>query len=155
MGSNRYAQMIKDKNENIVAMLSIESIGYYSDQKNSQKYPFPFSFFYPDTANFIGFVGNLTSASLVREAIGSFRHHAQFPSEGISAPSWTRGVHWSDQWSFWRQDYPAIMITGTALYRNPYYHTAGDTPAVIDYSSTARVVHGLSLVIKDLAGRGR
>lgn len=151
MGSFYYAKSLKAKNEKVVAMLSIESIGYYSDKKYSQRYPFPFGFFYPHIADFMGFVGNLSSRSLVHKIIGSFRHHAQFPSEGIAAPSWITGVGWSDQLSFWRHGYPAIMVTGTALFRNPHYHTAGDIPETLDYPRTTRVVSGLFFVIMDLA----
>jgi hypothetical protein len=43
------------------------------------------------------------------------------------------------------------MITGTALYRNPFYHTPGDTPDKLDYDRMTRVVHGLAAVVRDLA----
>jgi Zn-dependent M28 family amino/carboxypeptidase len=67
-------------------------------------------------------------------------------------PSWVPGVWWSDHWSFWRQGYPAIMITDTAPFRNPFYHTAQDTPDKLDYGRMARVVDGLEAVVVDLAG---
>jgi len=151
MGSVRYVRGAVGRGEKIVAMLSLETIGYYSDEPGSQRYPFPLSFFYPDTGDFIGFVGNLRSQSLVRRVTGSFRQHAQFPSEGLAAPGWLRGVGWSDHWSFWRAGYPAIMVTDTALYRYLQYHTAADRPDVIDYERCARVVDGLLPVIVDLA----
>ena len=151
MGSVHYARRAVERGEKIVAMLSLETIGYYSDEPGSQRYPFPLSFFYPDTGDFIGFVGNLRSQSLVRRVSGSFRQHAQFPSEGLAAPGWLRGVGWSDHWSFWRAGYPAIMVTDTALYRYLQYHTAADRPDVVDYERCARVVDGLLPVIVDLA----
>lgn len=151
MGSVRYAGRAAERGEKIVAMLSLETIGYYSDEPGSQRYPFPLSFFYPDTGNFIGFVGNLRSRSLVRHATGSFRQHARFPSEGLAAPGWLTGVGWSDHWSFWRAGFPAIMVTDTALFRYQQYHTAADRPDVIDYERFARVVDGLLLVVVDMA----
>ena len=66
MGSAFYAARCRDRKEKIMGMLSLETIGYYSDEPGSQHYPFPFSMFYPDTANFIGFVGNIRSRQLVR-----------------------------------------------------------------------------------------
>ncbi|OEU49437.1 MAG: hypothetical protein BA866_11885, partial [Desulfobulbaceae bacterium S5133MH15] len=96
MGSAFYAARCYDRKEKIVGMLSLETVGYYSDEAGSQNYPFPFSMFYPDTANFIGFVGNLRSRQLVRQTIAAFRSHAKFPSEGLSAPSFIAGVGWSD-----------------------------------------------------------
>jgi Zn-dependent M28 family amino/carboxypeptidase len=151
MGSRVYATQARERGERISAMLSLETIGYYSDEPGSQHYPFPFSFFYPDTANFIGFVGNLSSRSLVRRSLNAFRQHTPFPSEGLASPGWVTGVSWSDHCSFWRAGYPAIMITDTALFRYTHYHTLTDTPDKLDYDRTARVVKGLSHVIEVLA----
>ncbi len=152
MGSRVYASRSRRRGEDIVAMLSIETIGYYSEVSGSQHYPFPFSYFYPSTANFIGFVGNFSSRRLVRRAIGTFREHTRFPSEGLAAPEWVTGVGWSDHWAFWQEGYPAIMVTDTALFRYDHYHTPQDTPDKLDYARTARVVSGLTRVVADLAG---
>jgi Zn-dependent M28 family amino/carboxypeptidase len=153
MGSTVYAARARAQGERIEAMLALETIGYYTDQPASQRYPFPYGFFYPDTGNFIGFVGNLSSRHLVRRAIGAFRDSTAFPSEGVAAPGWMKGVHWSDHWSFWQAGYPAIMVTDTALYRYPHYHAASDTPEQLDYAGLARVTGGLAAVIAALASR--
>jgi Zn-dependent M28 family amino/carboxypeptidase len=152
MGSRFYARRSRERSEKIVAMFSLETIGYYSDAKGSQHYPFPFSLFYPNTANFIGFVSNISSRDLVRQSIASFRQHTAFPSQGAAAPGWMTGIGWSDHWSFWREGYPAIMVTDTALFRYAHYHTPEDTPDKIDYARTARVILGLARVIAELAG---
>ncbi len=132
-------------------MLSLETIGYYSDESDSQHYPFPFSLIYPNTGNFIGFIGNISSRQLVRKSIRSFRSHTPFPSEGVAAPGWITGIDWSDHWSFWEEGYPAIMVTDTALFRYEHYHTMKDTPDRVNYDRTARVVMGLTRVITELA----
>lgn len=152
MGSHVYATQARQRGDRIVGMLSIETIGYYSEDPGTQQYPFPFRFFYPTTANFIGFVANTASRDLLFQTIASFRDHTPFPSEGIAAPEWVTGVGWSDHWSFWRQGYPAVMVTDTALFRYVHYHTADDTPDKIDYARMARVVTGISRVVADLAG---
>src|SRR2546428_11167912 len=153
LGSRHYATAARARNDQIVAMLSIESIGYYDTEKGSQRYPFPLNLAYPDVGDFIGFVSNLRSRSLLHRAIGAFRAHARLPTQGAAAPAWVPGVWWSDHWSFWREGYPAIMITDTAPYRNPFYHTPQDTPDKLDYARMARVVHGLTHVVRELAGR--
>ncbi len=153
MGSRIYAYRSRQRGEKIVAMLSLETIGCYCNEKGSQRYPFPFSFFYPDMGNFIGFVGNVSSRSLVRKAIEIFRSNTAFPSEGIAALGWITGIDWSDHWSFWKEGYPAIMITDTALYRYHYYHSHQDVPERIDYERTARVVVGISKVIRELSNK--
>jgi Zn-dependent M28 family amino/carboxypeptidase len=150
MGSLVYARDCKIRGEKIVAMLSLETIGYYTDEKGSQHYPFPFSLFYPSTGNFIGFVGNTSSADLVRKVVASFRQHAKYPSEGGALPSTIPGIGDSDQWSFWGQGYPAVMVTDTAPFRYPYYHTRTDTPDKVRYDHLAKVVWGLQGVIADL-----
>jgi len=151
MGSYVYARACKSRKEKIVGMLSLETMGYYSDAKNSQRYPAPLAAMYPSTGNFIAFVGNSSSGSLVKQAVASFRQHAKFPSEGASLPSQLEGVGWSDHWSFWQFGYPALMVTDTAFFRYPYYHSARDTPDKLKYGRTARVVAGLEHVIKELA----
>jgi hypothetical protein len=151
MGSNLYAARAQAQGKRIEAMLSLETMGYFTDQPGSQRYPFPFSLFYPDTGNFIGFVGNLASRALVRQAIGAFRASTPFPSDGVAAPSGIEGIHWSDHWSFWEAGYPAIMVTDTAPFRYPHYHEATDTSEQLDYSGFARVTSGLVEVIGMLA----
>jgi len=153
MGSNLYAARAQAQGEHIEAMLSLETLGYFTDQPGSQQYPFPFSYLYPDTGNFIGFVGNLSSRSLVRKVVGAFRVSTAFPSEGVAAPSGIEGIHWSDHWSFWQAGYPAIMVTDTAPFRYPSYHTANDTPAQLDYTGLARVTGGLAEVVGVLASQ--
>lgn len=153
MGSRHYARRAKERRENIVAMFSLETLGYYSDRRGSQRYPFPLGFFYPDTGNFIAFVSNLRSRPLLHEVIASFRRHAEFPSEGAAAPAILPGVDWSDHWSFWQEGYPAVMVTDTAPFRYPDYHTAQDTPDKVDYDNLARVTWGLSRMLAELAGQ--
>jgi Zn-dependent M28 family amino/carboxypeptidase len=150
MGSFVHAKRAKERNEKIVAMLSLETMGYYSETKGSQHYPFPFSYLYPDTGNFIGFVGNLKSGALVRKIVRLFREHAEFPSEGIAAPAFIPGIGWSDHWSFWQHGYPALMVTDTAPFRYRHYHTPEDTEDKIDYEKLARVTIGLKAVVEGL-----
>lgn len=151
MGSRVYARRCRSRNERIVSMLSLETIGYYTDEDGSQQYPFPLDLFYPSTGNFIGFVGNLPSRGLVRRCIGAFRRHAAFPSEGLAAPGWVTGISWSDHSSFWEHGYPAVMVTDTAVFRYPAYHTSEDTPDKVRFDRMARVVAGLARVAEDLA----
>lgn len=151
MGSLVYARRTKKRGERIVAMIALETIGYYSEQPGSQHYPAPFSLFYPDTGNFIAFVGNLRSRSLLRRSIKTFRATTPFPSEGVAAPEFITGIGWSDHWSFWQEGYPALMVTDTAPFRYPHYHEPEDTPEKLDYARMARVVTGLGRVVSAAA----
>ncbi|HIJ79664.1 MAG TPA: M20/M25/M40 family metallo-hydrolase [Deltaproteobacteria bacterium] len=153
MGSSRYAKRCREQQENIVAMLSLETMGMFSEQPGSQHYPFPLNFFYPDTGNFIAFAGNLGSRALVRKTIGAFRQNCAFPSEGVAAPELLTGIGWSDHWSFWQEGYPALMVTDTAFFRSDNYHTPSDTANQLDYDKLARVTAGLAATITELAVR--
>lgn len=151
MGSLSYARQLRRAGVPISAMISLEMLGYYSDLPDSQKYPSGLGMFYPDRGNFIGFVSNSASRGLLRRAVREFRESTKFPSEGLAAPDTWPGVGWSDQWSFWRVGYPAIMITDTAVFRYPYYHTAEDRVTEINFEKMARVVEGIKSVVVDLA----
>ena len=151
MGSYVHAQGLAREGREVAAMLSLETIGWYSDAPNTQRYPFPFSLFYPSTGNFIAFVANLRSRNLLHRVIGSFRRDAAFPSEGGAAPESIPGISWSDQWAYWQFGWPAVMVTDTAPFRYPHYHTLRDTPDKVDYDRLARVVKGLEGVVRDLA----
>ena len=153
MGSYVYARRCHDREEKVVAMINLESLGFYHDEPGSQQYPAMLEHVYPSTANFIAFASNLGSRALLRDCVRVFRAHATIPSEGGALPESVPGIAWSDQWSFWRFGYRAVMVTDTAPYRNPHYHTEHDLPENIDYERLARVVDGLQYVVAALAGR--
>ena len=150
MGSLVYAKRCRKRNENIVAVLSLETMGFYTDEPNSQKYPPPLDRLYPSTGNFVGFVGNLPSVMLQRSVLKSFKEHTQVPCEGASLPGSMPGVGWSDHWSFWQEGYVGIMVTDTAPFRYPHYHLPSDTPDKINFPVFAKVVEGLEQPIKML-----
>ena len=152
MGSLVYARRCKERGDKISAMISLETIGYFSDAPHSQTYPSPgLGMFYPKVGNFIGFVSNVQSRALLRRVIALFRKHAKIPSQGASLPAFIPGVSWSDQWSFWQEGYPAIMVTDTAPFRYPYYHSSNDTPDKLEYDRFALVVSGMEKVIEKLS----
>lgn len=151
MGSLVYASECHKNEENTVAMLSLETMGYYSGAKNSQEYPLPIlRRLYPTTGDFIGFVGTSKSATLVRQCVDLFRKSCDFPSEGAAIPGLVQGVGWSDHWSFQIHGYKALMVTDTAPYRYPHYHTTEDTPDKLDYGRLAKVTEGLTEVVAGL-----
>ena len=155
MGSLVYARALRRTGERVRAMLSLETIGFYSDRPGSQHYPSPLDLLYPKTGNFIAFVGLTASRSLVRDTVGAFRAEARFPSVGGTAPNAMQGVGWSDHWSFEQVAIPALMVTDTAPFRYPHYHRVSDTPDKLDYAMLARVVDGLAPVLRSWATTAR
>lgn len=151
MGSVHYARRCRERGENLVGMISLETLGCYSDAPGSQHYPFPLGLLYPSTGNFIGLVSNLASRPFLQALARAFRASGDFPAQTASLPEALTGVGWSDQWSFWREGYPGVMVTDTAPFRYPHYHTAGDTVDKIDSVRFARVVEGLLGAVTQLA----
>ena len=133
----------------------MKTIGYFSDEPNTQTYPIPIlRSVYPGVGNFIGVVGNFQSRALVRKAVRVLREEGGIPTEGGALPSIVPGVGWSDQWAFWQCGYRGIMITDSAPFRYPYYHQPSDTPDKLDYDRFALVVSGMEKVVSKLATNG-
>ena len=152
MGSRVYAKACRERGDDIRAMFSLETLGYYSDAPGSQKFPaFLFRLFYPSRGNFVAFVSDFKSRALLKQAVAAFRGNSKFPVECIAMHPRVAGIGWSDHASFWREGYPAVMVSDTAIFRYPHYHTEQDTPDKIDYNSLARVTEGLCGTIAALA----
>ena len=151
MGSKVYAEGARARGDDIRLMISLEMLGYYSDEPHSQRYPPLFGFFYPDRANFISFVSNFGSRRQLKELVAAFRARSDFPAESLATFEFVPGVGWSDHRSFWREGYPAVMVTDTAFYRYSHYHSQTDTPEKLNYPAMARVVTGLQRALGLLA----
>jgi hypothetical protein len=149
MGSFRFASSLAERRERVAAMYSLETLGFFSDRAGSQRYPFPLGLAYPSQGDFVAFVSMTGSRRLMQESIKAFRAKTAFPSEGGAAPGFLPGIDWSDHWSFEQFDYPAIMITDTAYFRYPHYHTAQDTPDKVDFDKLARIVGGVERMIRE------
>lgn len=153
MGSYVYAKKAREMNEQIFGMISLEMLGYYNDTRGGQTFPLPLmNFFYPTVPNFIAVVGNLKSKKLVKQIEAAVKKSSSIPVETLSTIKFVPGVDFSDHASFWRMGYPAVMITDTAFYRNPHYHTPGDTIDTLNFEKMAEVLKGLIQAAKDLVG---
>jgi Zn-dependent M28 family amino/carboxypeptidase len=148
MGSLVYAAEAAARGDDIVAMMSLETIGYYSDAPGSQRYPRPFHLVLPNRGNFLAMVSNIGSVSVLRTASRAFRSATRLPLIASPAPACIPGIAWSDHWSFWQHGYRAIMLTDTAPYRYPHYHARTDTPEKLDYDRMAQVVTGCAATIR-------
>ena len=147
MGSKVYAKLCAERKDNIVGMLSLETMGYYSDDAGSQHFP-PGIEGYPDKGNFLAFVTEPKSKDLLEICMENFEG---LPAESLVADSGLEGVSWSDHASFWRYGYQAVMVTDTAPFRYPHYHRKTDTPDKLDYPRLELAAQGLEKVAKKLA----
>jgi Zn-dependent M28 family amino/carboxypeptidase len=155
MGSKVYARAARARGDDIRVMLSLEMLGCYSDERGSQGYPPLLKYFYPKQGDYIAFVSNLRSRHALRGVFEAFRGACDFPAQKLAAPALMPGIGWSDQLSFWREGYPAAMVTDTAFHRYRHYHQPTDTPEKLDYARMGRVVEGLARMLKTLASPQR
>ncbi len=153
MGSAVHAARLKAQDTNVRMMISLEMIGYFSDAPESQGLPLPvLRLFYPTTGNFIAVIGHLGGGSEVRQVKKAMLAASELPVYSFNAPPrLVAGIDWSDHLNYWNNGYPAVMVTDTAFFRNPYYHSAQDTAARLDYQRMAMVVQGVYRAVVELA----
>jgi Zn-dependent M28 family amino/carboxypeptidase len=154
MGSLRYAQRCRERQENIRVMLCMDAIGIYKEDPGTQKLPFPFSLFYPNRGNFLAFITDLGSRPYLPEVTRGFKKGSSFPIEAGCAPRWVKGVMWSDHASFWKYGYRAIQITDTGAFRSASHTTSDDTMEKINFGALARVTVGMYGSILELTSIG-
>lgn len=143
MGSVIHADSLKAKGKNVPLMLSLEMIGYFSDEFLSQSFTMPLLYgFYPWTGNYVGVVGRLEDRATQAKVKSAMIANSSLPIYSISAPSFMPGIYYSDHSSYWRHDWPAVMITDTAFLRNHEYHKIGDTADRLNYIKMSEVVRG-------------
>jgi len=149
MGSYIYADSLKKTGENVALMISLESIGYFSDLPNSQRYPLSIlNWIYPPRGDFIALIDRPTLSGATIELKRAFTQATQLPIYSINAPESIPGITFSDHLSFWRHGFRAVMLTDTAMYRNPHYHRDSDTADTLNYENIAAVVDGVSTYVE-------
>lgn len=153
VGSTHFARKLKAQGARISAMISLEMVGFTDPRPGGQKYPPGLSWFYPDRGNFIGVVGNWRSNLLLKQVARHMRLVPQLAVEtltvvanGLLLPQ----VRLSDHTPFWDLGYPALLVTDTAFFRNPHYHTAADTLETLDLDFMARVCQGVVMAVLGL-----
>jgi hypothetical protein len=154
MGSVHHADALAKDRVEVLAMISLEMVGYYDERPGTQSYPVALlSAIYPDRGNFVAVIGEIGGAGLVRTIKGAMRESSTLPVESINAPASIPGVDFSDHRSYWARGFPAVMVTDTAFYRNERYHTAEDLPSTLDYERMADVTAGVSSAVRALHRR--
>jgi Zn-dependent M28 family amino/carboxypeptidase len=155
MGSLVYARRARAGGDDIIGMIALETMGYYSEAKDSQQYPAPFHWFFPSTGHFLAAVSNGGSYGLLRRFTRAFKAESPLPLIASPAPAGIAGVGWSDHWSFWQNGYRGILLTDTAPYRYPHYHLPSDTHEQLDYVRLAFATRGVAYAVRQLAPASR
>lgn len=148
MGSWVYAHEARQRGDNIRAAIILETLGFFTNAPASQ-IPLPLmGMFCPRRGNFLAMVSNIRSAGITRRFSKAFRTHSKFPVKQLSGPQGLPAIGKSDQCAFWLNGYKSFMVTDTAPYRYPFYHSAKDTPDRLDYEHMTEIATGLVKVIQ-------
>lgn len=143
MGSAVHAANLKKRGSKVKYMISLETIGYYSDAKGSQSYPPLLGLFYPSEGNFIALVGRSSDSLLIDFLKVGFIKSTNLKLISLAAPSVVTGIDFSDHLNYWKHGWPAVMVTDTAFMRNNNYHEQSDTPDTLDYAKIVEVARGV------------
>jgi len=148
MGSAIHARSLAESGKRASLMLSLECIGYFSDEPGSQDHPVRLlNAIYPTTGNFISLVGFYEDGDVSRQVKTAMKSASDLPVYSINAPSFVVGVDFSDHLNYWNEGFVGMMVTDTAFYRNKAYHTPRDTADRLDYGRMAKVVDGVRAVV--------
>ncbi len=148
MGSAVHARELKAQGKQVSLMLSLECIGVFSDEPNSQDFPSDLmKTIYPTTGNFIALVGHYTEGETTRRIKRTMQAATALPVYSVNAPAIIAGIDYSDHLNYWNEGFIGMMVTDTAFMRNENYHTKDDTPEKLDYARMALVVQGVTAVV--------
>src|SRR5207245_10415629 len=154
LGSLAYASSLPAAHEEICGAIVLECVGYARTEEGSQQKPPILPIAIPTVGDFLGVVGNVVSAPLVRAveaaanlAVPELKTVSLLaPGNGELLPDTRR----SDHAAFWHHGYPAVMLTDTANFRNPHYHQPTDTLETLNLAfieQVARAVTAAAIVL--------
>ncbi len=151
MGSHVHAKSLFENGETIKGMICLEMIGFFSDSKDSQKYPIGFlKLFYGNKGAFITVVQKFGNGKFGRQVKRKMKKQGLIKTKSFKAPARLPGIESSDHLNYWKYGYSAVMIANTAFYRNKNYHQPTDKMETLDLNRMSLVIDELFLTIKSL-----
>jgi hypothetical protein len=147
MGSYQFAKMLKSNNTNLLGMISLDCLGYFSD---NQRFPFPLNLFYKRKGDFISLIASLNSFSFYKLVVNNTFQNNRLKILNFSLPSILPGVTYSDHWSFEEFSYSGVLFTDSAFYRSDHYHENSDTFQTLNYKKLNEFTNILSNLIQVL-----
>jgi Zn-dependent M28 family amino/carboxypeptidase len=144
MGSYVHARSLHDSDVAVLGMISLEMIGYYSDEEKSQHYPVGLlKWFYGDKGDFITIVQKSFSGSFARQFKRLAFKNNSVSTKSFTAPSFFGGISLSDHRNYWKFGYSAVMVTNTSFFRNNNYHQVTDQLSTLDIDRMGLTIDGV------------
>ena len=145
MGSAHHARQLEKEGATVRGMICLEMLGYFSDEAGSQPPPFPAAgLLLPSKGNFVAVVGDFSAGSRQLASLAQRCLQVRIPALRVNVP-WAQEseLFFSDHRNYAPRGIPSIMVTDTAMLRNPHYHEVSDTPHTLDYIRMAHTTAAL------------
>lgn len=162
MGSRVHARaLVKELGSanKVAGMMSLETLGVYSPRVNKKRRSAVAGALVGllDRCDYVAFMStnrfmrNNDGRDYSRRCAEVFASVSRFPVRSLVFSYLTRGIAWSDDWSYMKEGIPSFAITDTAYMRCDDYHETSDTPEKLDYKEFAEVVIGIDAMLRKLA----
>lgn len=152
MGSLVHARACRARGERVVAMISLESLGFHVRKKSGRRGDLTrLQRLIPLWTEGAFIVSNLRSRRLGDWLASSLRRSGSLPMRRVTAPGFLPLAKSSDHWSFWKNGYPAVMITDAAPLRYRHYHRATDSIDRIDGDALAEITDSVLQAVEAVA----
>jgi len=166
VGSDYWVKQAIENENKIKGVINLETIGYTSKRKNSQFLPpLMHPILFPSykvkarkrIGDYISVVSDKNSKELGKLFCKNCKHQdiklpylwARIPLRFEKIAKWLSDTLRSDHAPFWRENIPALMITDTANFRYPYYHTEADTIDKLDFDFIKKITQVTIATIRD------
>lgn len=151
MGSFIHANYLLKNKIPVKGMICLESIGYYNEKANSQKFPIKeMEKTFGNKGDFITVVQNEKNEAFSNQVDRLMKREEEIKTQSFKGNSQIPGVDFSDHLNYWKFNFEAVMITNTAFYRNKNYHTSNDTLETLDVKKMRLVIQQLYKTIKQI-----
>jgi Zn-dependent M28 family amino/carboxypeptidase len=161
MGSRVHARRLVEElgtPERVLGMMSLETLGVYSPRVNKKRRSAVAGSLVGlhDRCDYVAFMSTNRfmrlhgGRSFSRKCAEVFASGSRFPVRALAFSYLTRGIAWSDDWSYMKEGIPSFAITDTAYMRCDDYHETSDTPEKLDCREFAEVVIGIDAMLRKL-----
>ena len=150
MGSQHHAAVCRKASRRLMGMICLESLGYFRPPRPRRPH-WANKLLAPLRGRHVVALSDFRSTLfLARFTWGLFRG-GWWRTLALPLPKSIDVIHLSDHRGYWEQGYRALMITDTAVLRNPNYHELTDTVDTLDFDLLARLTRALIHSVRRLA----
>jgi Zn-dependent M28 family amino/carboxypeptidase len=153
MGSVHHVSSLLPFRKDVLGMICLDMIGYFSEEQGSQDLPLAeLRNRFPDRGDFIIVAGQSHQREFAEKITGLIQQNCAVKAYTVTDPRLKNLLELSDHLNYWKYGFNAVMINDTAKLRNKNYHTESDTIEKLDFGKMAEVVSGCYNAITSYCG---